>query len=277
MPGIARKLFAVVENQMDISAASINQFYEKITRGELTLEFDKIGFLNIGYWKGVEDSLEIAQINLIETLAGFFSRRGGTVLDVACGKGASTKYLTKYFDPKKITGINISEAQLQVCRLVAPECNFKLMDATQLDFQESSFDNVLCIEAAQHFVTRDRFLKEAYRVLSPGGRLALHDLVLHDADRPDTPNPEIWPKQNYLPDLDSYRHRLAAIGFRHVRVEDITQFSMNAVMKYLARKLEKQFDMRPDPEALRNTMDALNGKSPWMPDNCTWCMAFAIK
>lgn len=262
---------------MDKGAAALHQFYGQFTRGEIRSDFDKIGFLNIGYWKGVEDSVEVAQINLIETLVGFFSKIEGTVLDVACGKGASTKFLTKYFEPNCITGINISEAQLQICRAVAPECNFKLMNATKLDFADASFDNVLCMEAAQHFRTRSRFLEEAYRVLTPGGRLAMHDIVLRNPDRGDAPSAEIWPKENYMPNLDSYRNDLSRVGFKHVRVDDITEFSQIAATKFLVRKLERELDKRPNYKLLEETMSAANGNSPWMPDNCSWCMAFAIK
>jgi MPBQ/MSBQ methyltransferase len=262
---------------MESSGAALDRFYEQITHGELPIEFDKIGFLNIGYWKGVENSLEIAQINLIETLLDFLIRRDGNVLDVACGKGVSTKFLTKYFDPQKVTGVNISGVQLQVCRAIAPECTFKLMDATRLDFADSSFDNVLCLEAAQHFRTRQAFLKEAYRVLTPGGRLALHDVIFLDPDLPDAPNPEIWPKENYMASLDVYREKLLEVGFRYVRVEDITEFSMVAAVRYLARKLEKELDRKRSPDALSNAMHAMSDSNPWMPANCRWCFGYAIK
>src|SRR5258708_7877304 len=146
---------------METSALeTVNEFYDQ---GLMLAEqdFDKIGFFNLGYWKDVEDSVEIAQINLIETLVSSFNTGEANVLDVACGKGASSKFLTKYFDPAAVTGINISERQLQICRAIAPRCNFKLMDATKLEFSDASFDNVLCIEAAQHFMTRHRFLEQA--------------------------------------------------------------------------------------------------------------------
>jgi MPBQ/MSBQ methyltransferase len=266
-----------LESKMNNPTATLNRFYEEIARGDTRLVFDKIGFLNIGYWKGVEDSVELAQLNLIETLAGFFTRSEGNILDVACGNGVSTKFLTKYFDANHITGINISEMQLQICKRVAPQCNFRLMDATKLEFSDLSFDNVLCIEAAQHFKTRHRFLEEAYRVLTPGGRLAMHDLVLHDPNRLDAPDAEIWPEENYMPNLETYRDNLSQIGFKHVRVEDITEFSMTAVMKCLVRKLEREFDRKRDYKVLEDAMSVLNGNSPWMPGKCSWCMAYAIK
>ena len=39
------------------------------------------------------------------------------------------------------------------------------MDATELDFRDNSFDSIICVEAAFHFDTREKFVREAYRVL----------------------------------------------------------------------------------------------------------------
>lgn len=255
----------------------INDYYDPWMVEGSPSDIDKIGFFNYGYWKGIDNSLEHAQINLIETLISFFTRRGGAVLDIACGKGASSKFLTKYFDPARITGINISERQLQICRMIAPECTFRVMDATKLSFNESTFDNVLCVEAAFHFETRRDFLSEAYRVLTPGGRLALSDIVIHDLDLlpPDirSKTTATLPKENCLPSLDAYRDDLLQIGFRHVRVEDSTELSVIPLMQYRLRNVENEFDRKQDVERLQ---DLSNPHSYWR-RAWTWCMAYAIK
>lgn len=255
---------------------SVNKFYDQgLMRAEQ--DFDKIGFFNLGYWKGVDGSVEIAQINLIETLVSFFNTRDGNVLDVACGKGASSQFLTKYFDPQAVTGINISERQLQICRAIAPACNFKLMDATKLEFSDTSFDNILCIEAAQHFTTRYNFLEQAYRVLKPGGRLAMSDVVLHDYHLVELLPPEwpkgIYPKENCVPSLDAYRDDLFKVGFKHVRVEDSTELSVTAFLAFQIRKTEKEFDKKPDYKALEVLRDQ---QMRWRP-YWSWCMTYAIK
>jgi MPBQ/MSBQ methyltransferase len=200
------------------------------------------GFANLGYWKGAEDSLESAQINLIETLLGFFVNRQGNVLDVACGKGASTIFLTKYFNPKKITAINISEKQLELCRLVAPECDFRLMDAASLDLPDASFDNVLCIEAAFHFQTRERFLREAYRVLKPGGRLAMSDLLKKSALMAE----KMYPKENDVASLEDLKDILLKAGFSYVRVDDTSEYTLKPGYRYLVEQMEKEVPVKTD-------------------------------
>lgn len=236
---------------------------------------DKIGFFNLGYWKGVEDSIELAQVNLIETLISFFNNKSGNVLDVACGRGASSKFLTKYFEPDAITGINISEKQLEICKLIAPECKFELMDAANLGFEDSSFDNLLCIEAAPHFNTRFKFLTEAHRVLKPQGRLAMSDVFFHNDEivkmYPHEWPEALWPKENYLPNLEAYKQILSKAGFRHLRVEDITEETMRGYISFQIKNMERNFDINPDAKGIQGLMDRR-----WY-ECWTWCMVYAIK
>ncbi len=224
----------------DRNIVKINEHYDFAMFAEdstsSTLRYmNTIGFHNNGYWKGNQESLEHAQINLIETLVGFFVNKQGNVLDVACGKGASTRFLTKYFDSKKITAINISEKQLEVCRLVAPTCDFRLMSATSLDFADASIDNILCIEAAFHFQTREQFLQEACRVLKPGGRLAMSDVLL-DARAASSP---LFPRENCLTSLDDLNAMLLKVGFSYVRLEDSSEQGHKPFFRYLCERLER--------------------------------------
>ena len=166
-------------------------------------------FMNFGFWDERTGDQKQACENLMEKLLDLTSNRSGTILDVACGKGASTSYLMKYYRPEMVTGINISEKQLETARKNAPGCAFRLMDATALDFPDGSFDTVICVEAAFHFDTREDFLKEAHRVLKPGGTLVLSDILMNLEGEKKR---EMRTEKNYIRDPEQYGEVLKRTG-----------------------------------------------------------------
>jgi MPBQ/MSBQ methyltransferase len=172
-------------------------------------------FWNYGYWYEDTGSHRQACENLMEELLAFIPEQKGRILDVACGKGATTRYLLHYYPAENVTGINISEKQLRVCRETAPGCTFLRMDATKMAFPDNSFHNIICVEAAMHFATRRNFLVEAQRVLKPGGCLVLSDAIF-PRWRPDQP------VANYVRSPREYRRTCVQAGFADVTVVDAT-------------------------------------------------------
>src|SRR5262249_53155244 len=126
----------------------IQDVYDRLLEvGGFSAYFVHDDFWNFGYWnEDTESHLEACE-NLMEELLAFIPDKKGTILDVACGKGATTRYLLNYYEPGQVTGINISENQLKVCRKNAPGCTFLVMDAATMDFQDHSFDSLICVEA----------------------------------------------------------------------------------------------------------------------------------
>jgi SAM-dependent methyltransferase len=196
--------------------------------------FEDSGFYNFGYWDGGARSQREASEALVDELVGRISNRAGRILDVACGPGASTRRLLRYYAADKVIGINISEVQLAAARERAPGCAFLLMDAAQLAFPDNQFDAVMCVEAAFHFNTRERFLREALRVLKPGGTLVLTDMLFRGFLKPIGDFGQV-PPANFIQNIAEYRATLEAAGFESVGVEDATDRCLNGFRRHLVR------------------------------------------
>jgi len=196
--------------------------------------FEDSGFYNFGYWDSGAKSQREASEALVDELVRRISNKAGRILDVACGPGASTRGLLRYFALDQVTGINISENQLAAARERAPGCSFLLMDAAQLGFAENQFDAVMCIEAAFHFNTRDRFLREVLRVLKPGGSLVLTDMLFRGFLKPIGDFGQV-PPANFVQNIADYGTRLETAGFERVEVEDATERCLAGFRRHLVR------------------------------------------
>ena len=145
--------------------------------------------LHWGYWddpsmaKGTTADYVVAAERLAQLVFDAAMITDGMhVIDCGCGVGGAVASLNERFSNVRLTGVNIDERQLAVARerVKAEPSNmvdFVCANACYLPFESESADAVTALECIFHFPSRVRFMKEVRRVLRPGGRLAITDVV----------------------------------------------------------------------------------------------------
>ena len=97
-------------------------------------------------------------------------RPGERVLDLACGPGNVARQLVDL--GARVIGVDIAPGMLELARADVPEAAFVRGELEQLPFADGSCDAALCGHGYQFVPDLCRALREARRVLRPGGRLA---------------------------------------------------------------------------------------------------------
>lgn len=209
---------------------------------------DKPRWLNLGYWKDARTYPEAcgAMVELLGTRAGL--RSTDDVLDVGVGFGEQDFVFLDRFQLDHITAIDITPVHIEkgreriAKRGLADRIDLRLGSATRIEFPDVSFDKVFALECAFHFDTRDDFMREAFRVLRPGGAIALADMLPYPGRRGSRMSAlgrrygHVLAANYY--DRDEYSRRLAAAGFTDINVESIREDVYPGMAKYIRQRVD---------------------------------------
>jgi len=104
------------------------------------------------------------------------------VLEIGCGNGVQAIYLASTHHPKSYHGIDVYPPHVKYARDAAAwsgaPASFAEDDAQQLaTISDASADAILCVESAHHYPDKVAFLNQVRRVLRPGARFAIAELV----------------------------------------------------------------------------------------------------
>ncbi len=192
--GCVRKIAAAIKMNIPLlvlrrrTNKSVGAYFDLITDDGRLFYGDNFhfGFFHTGA-QTLEDGLN-AHTDMVSEMACLDSTK--KVLDIGCGICAPAIRIAKKYGCH-ITGINISAEQVrQGKELIASaglsdRIEAKEGNALKLEFNDNSFDSILCLEVAGDIcVTKEQktdFVKELYRVLKPGGRIGFSDLVFTGA------------------------------------------------------------------------------------------------
>lgn len=185
---------------------------------------------------------------LYDFIAQFGLRRGASILDVGCGTGiASAPFAMNGFP---VTGIDPSPAMLAAAAQRLPNATFVQGEAEALPFPNERFDVVISAQTF-HWVDRARALSEAYRVLRPGGIIAIwwKDLMSTDAVR------EIRDQVFRSLGRDPINSALSG-GFKEFYASQFTEQTLRVVPWRLAKPLEQYIGYERSRCSVRKALGA---------------------
>lgn len=207
--------------------------------------------LHYGYWD--EDRPYDQHQALLNKNQALYDKAGidksDKVLDAGCGIGGSTIWLAK--QGNRATGITISAKQAAYARQhakrhgVAEKTEFEVADFCATPFADASFDVVWALESSCHALNKGDFLREAFRLLKPGGRVVVCDGFLLQREFSENQWQAVVTCLNgwAVPNLcarDEFDGLLQQQGFTDIACHDITRQTQASVdhMYKVAKRLQ---------------------------------------
>lgn len=166
---------------------------------------------------------------------------GETVLDLGSGGGIDVLLSARRVGPTgKAFGLDMTDEMLALA-----EENKRKSGLTNVEFLKGEIENIPLPENTVDVIVsncvinlsgdKDRVLREAFRVLKPGGRFAISDVVVRGEVPPEIrKSMELWVGcvAGALSDSD-YRQKLAAAGFEAIDIETTRVYNVDDAREFL--------------------------------------------
>jgi len=188
--------------------------------------------IHYGYWDEKVNSFPESLLRMNEIMIETAEIKStDKVLDAGCGVGGSSIFMATVLGCK-VTGITLSERQVQQANENAAKknvedlVNFKAMDYSATDFPDASFDVVWGCESICYADDKEKFIKEAFRLLKPGGRLVVADGFVTDFTNNENPIIRQWAdgwQVNYLESPERFQNFMQAAGFTNINYRNISK------------------------------------------------------
>ena len=192
---------------------------------------------------GLPEEAVLASLGCGNPTAVLALEAGQTVLDLGSGGGIDVLLSAKRVGPTgKVYGLDMTDEMLALARenqQKAGANNVEFLKGTieAIPLPANSVDVIISNCVINLSSDKDAVLREAFRVLKPGGRFAVSDVVVLGSVPADVRrNMELWIAciAGALDDAD-YKAKLTAAGFTDVEVEPWRVYNMDDAREFLAQ------------------------------------------
>jgi len=217
-------------------AAAIAEALKRMGKDPTTATTADLAMVDEFHFRGRRATLALGErMNLSES---------SYVLDIGSGLGGPARTLAETYGCR-VTGIDLTEAFCKAAVTLSSwvglseKVSFRQGDATELPFEQDSFDAAITIHVAMNIAAKDALYAEAKRVLKPGGIFAIFDILQGEGGEVLYPVP--WarePSISHMATPEEMRSLLSAAGFSILETEDSTEASEVWFEKRLAAARE---------------------------------------
>jgi len=187
------------------------------------------------------DNLHLGGRESIQELSAFMDLRPDMhLLDVGCGLGGPARYFAEH--GYQVTGIDLTEESVRVATSLtsmmrlAGKATFRQGSALEMVFPSASFDGAYMIHVGMNIQDKSGLFREVARVLKPGARFAIFD-ILRTSDV-ELPFPLPWAltvDSSFVASTDDYCRALESAGFQIAHQRSRRQFALDVMEKRRAQ------------------------------------------
>ena len=231
----------------------VKDMYRQVAQnphGDFHFEMGRALAERLGYEPADLDRIPAAAIESFAGVGYYFHladlQPGESVADLGSGSGTDTFVAAlKVGDNGKVVGVDMTDDQREKAECLRDEAGFNNVRylkgyIEELPLEDASFDIVISNGVINLSADKPKVFSEVARVLKPGGRLALSDIVT-EVQLPDgiTCNATLWAACiGGAMQQDDYRAVIEAAGLRVEQVQDNPQYlfisdnALGATKKY---------------------------------------------